>query len=176
MMRREDCVLVMVDIQEKLLPVIANKEKMVENIVRLVKFSNIVKMPVILTEQQKLGSTIPEIKKELSDLHPISKICFDCFLCDEFAEKVNKIGKKTLIVCGIEAHICVTQTVLHALPHFCVHIVEDAISSRTIENWKIAVARMSRSGAVITSTEMIMYELLQKAGTDEFKATLQLVK
>ena len=82
----------------------------------------------------------------------------------------------TLVLTGAEAHICVTQTALHALPEYNVHIVADAIASRVPENKQIALQRMARQGAVITSAEMFIYEVLQKAGTDEFKAVLPLVK
>ena len=173
---REDSVLIIIDIQEKLMPVIANREQVTANAARLLKFSQLIGLPVILTEQEKLGSTVPEIKNEISDVNPISKLAFDCFLCDEFADRVREIGRNTLILTGVEAHVCVAQTALHALPHFKVHIASDAVSSRTLHNWNIALERMRQSGAVISSTEMIIFELLQRAGTDEFRATLPLVK
>ena len=173
---REDSVLIVVDVQEKLMPVITNRKKVIDNIIKLLKFSQIIGLPVILMEQEKLGSTVPEIKKEIPNLHPMTKIAFNCFFCDEFVDHMRQIGEKTLILTGVETHICVAQTALHALPHFRVHVVGDAVSSRTLDNWNIGIERMRQSGAVITSTEMLIFELLQKAGTDEFRATLQLVK
>jgi isochorismate hydrolase len=176
LIEREDCLLLLIDIQEKLLPVIAEKEKIVDNVVKLVKFSTIIGMPIVVTEQEKLGSTVDEIKREISEFNPIQKICFDCFSCEGFVERIGMHSRKTLLFAGIEAHICVAQTVLHALPTFHAHVVADAISSRTTENKHLALRRMEAGGAVITSTEMVIYELLKKAGTEEFKAVLKLVK
>jgi nicotinamidase-related amidase len=173
---REDSVLVIIDVQEKLLPVISDKEKIVENVVRLVRFANIIKLPIVLTEQERLGNTIPEVKKELENVQPINKVHFNCFYCDDFAYRINTIGKSTLILAGAEAHICVAQTAIFALPHFNVHIISDAVSSRTRENRIVSIERMRQYGATISSAEMFIYELLQKARTDEFKAILPLVK
>ena len=173
---REDCVLVIIDVQEKLVPVISNKERVVGNVIKLLSFAKIIGMPVILTEQARLGLTLPEVRKELSYVQAINKIHFNCFFCKEFSDGIEKMGRKTLIVAGAEAHICVAQTALYALPDFNVHIISDAVSSRTPENCRVALERMGRAGAVISSTEMFIYELLQRAGTDEFKAALKLVK
>jgi isochorismate hydrolase len=173
---REDSVLIVIDVQEKLMPVIANGEQVIENVVRLLKFSQIIGIPVIVTEQEKLGSTVPEVKGEIPDFNPISKLAFDCFLCGEFADHVRQMGRNTLILTGVETHVCIAQTALHASPHFKVHVVSDAVSSRTLHNWNIGLERMRQGGAVISSTEMTIFELLQQAGTDEFRATLPLVK
>ena len=171
----EDCVLVLIDFQEKLLPAIAGKEKNIANAVRLLQFSKILGLPVILTEQIKLGPTVPEIKGIMPDEMPISKTAFSCFQSEEFQEKINVIGRDVLILAGIETHICVAQTALQAAPRR-VHVVSDATSSRTIENWTVGLNRMREAGAVITSTEMLIFELLKKAGTEEFRAVLKLVK
>lgn len=173
---REDCVLLIIDVQEKLMPVMSDKEKVVENVVRLVKFANIAGLPIVVTEQEKLGATLPDVKKELGDVQPIGKVCFNCFLCRNFADQIERLGRKTLIITGAEAHICVAQTAIFAAPRFRVHAVSDAISSRTQENRTVSLIRMHQSGVFITSTEMFIYEVLQAAGTDEFRATLQLVK
>jgi isochorismate hydrolase len=173
---RNDCVLLVIDVQDKLLPFIAHKEKMVENIVKLVKFSKIVNIPVIVTEQEKLGDTVQEIKDELAEVQPIGKICYSCFSCEAFVNSIKKLERKTLIITGMETHICVAQTTFHALPEFIVHIVSDAVSSRFVENWTVGIDRMRASGAVISSTEMVIFEILRQAGTDEFRATLPLVR
>jgi nicotinamidase-related amidase len=176
LLSREDCILVVIDVQEKLMPAISNQEKVVENVVRLVKFSNIIGLPIVVTEQEKLGATLPEVAKELGDFRPIDKVCFNCFFCQNFADEVTRLGRKTLIVTGAEAHICVAQTAIFAASRFRVQAVSDAISSRTRENWRVSLERMQEEGVSITSTEMFIYEILQKAGTDEFKAALKLVK
>lgn len=173
---REESVLMVIDVQDKLMPVINNGEKVINNIVRLLKFSKIIDLPVILTEQEKLGATVPEIRNEMSEVNPIIKKSFSCFLCDEFEEIIRRIARKKLILTGVETHICITQTALHALQDFEVHVVSDAVSSRTIENFNTGIERIRHAGAVITSTEMVIFELLRRAGTEEFKAALQLVK
>jgi len=173
---REDSVLVVVDVQEKLMPVIAEKEKATDNLVRLLKFAQIIGLPLILTEQEKLGNTLPEIFEAAQLISPIRKLDFNCFSCQEFADQVRRLGRKTLILAGVEAHICVAQTALGALPDYNVHVVSDATSSRSRDNWKVALKRMHQAGVVITSTEMVIYELLQRAGTEEFRAALPLVK
>jgi len=176
MIEKEDSILIVIDVQEKLMPVIADNKRVIDNVSTLLKFSHIIDLPVILTEQEKLGATVPEVKQEILECAPIGKITFDAFLCDEFAEQVRKAKRNTLILTGVETHICVAQTALHALPGFKVHVVSDAVSSRTGDNLRVGLERIRQSGGIITSTEMVIYELLQRAGTDEFKQTLKLVK
>jgi len=173
---RENSLLLIIDAQEKLMPVISDRDKIMGNMIRLAKFSNITGLPVILTEQEKLGHTVTELKEELGNRTFISKIHFNCFFCDTFVEEINKINKKNLILAGVEAHICVAQTAIFALSCFNVHIISDAVSSRTQENRIFALERMRQCGITTSSTEMFIYEVLQKAGTDEFKAVLPIVK
>ena len=161
---------------ERLLPVIAEKEKIVENVLKLVKFACIIELPILLTEQEKLGKTTPEIRAELNDIEPITKLEFDCFKFRAFAEQIRHLNRNTLIIAGIEAHICVAQTALHALADHSVHVVSDAISSRSPHNRQVALDRMGKAGVTITSTEMVIYELLGVAGTDQFRKVLKLVK
>jgi isochorismate hydrolase len=176
LLKREDCVLVIIDAQEKLMPVIHDKEAVTANILRLVNFAEIIKLPILVTEQQKLGSTLPEIKDALSAYQPIAKITFDCFGEEAFAEGLAKLNRSTLLLCGIESHICVCQTALAGSAAHTVQVVSDAVGSRAQHNWVIALERMRARGVVLTSTEMLIYELLGKAGTEEFRATLPLVK
>lgn len=175
-LKREESILVVIDIQEKLMPTIAESEKVIRNAVRLLQFAKIIDIPVILSEQDKLGATVPEIKQELTGCAPAVKITFDALLCDAFAEQLHGLKRKAIILTGVETHVCVTQTALHALPDYAVHVVSDAVSSRTQENWRVGLERMRQHGAVITSTEMVLFELLKRAGTDEFKKVLPLVK
>jgi nicotinamidase-related amidase len=173
---RNECVLVVIDVQDKLMPAIADKESLLSNTVRLVKVCHLTGIPVVVTEQEKLGNTVAEIKNELSAETAVQKVHFNCFSCEDFAERVKKTGRKTLILAGVEAHICVTQTALHALSLYNVQIVNDAVSSRLTDNRNVALQRMRDAGATITSTEMFIYEILQKAGTDEFRFVLPLIK
>lgn len=133
-------------------------------------------LPLVVTEQSKLGPTVPEVKGQIADSTPILKTTFDALLCDEFAACLHRLNRKTLILAGVEAHVCIAQTAIHALPDYSVHVVSDAVSSRTRDNWKVGLERMRQHGAVITSTEMVIFELLQRAGTDEFKKVMPLVK
>jgi isochorismate hydrolase len=111
----------------------------------------------------------------MPDETPILKTAFSCFQSDDFLRKIDGISRDVLILSGIETHICVAQTALQAPPR-CIHVVSDATSSRTTENWTAGLNRMREAGAVITSTEMLIFELLKKAGTEEFRAVLNLVK
>lgn len=176
LLSRQDCLLLIIDMQEKLVPVIRAHELIVDNIVRLVKFAQITGLPVMVTEQEKLGQTIVSIRDEICSFHPILKIDFNAARCTVFITTLKNTGKKKLIVTGIESHICVMQTVIDLLPDYTIHVIADAVSSRTDENRAIALERMRSAGAVISSTEMVMYELLGRAGTDEFKSVLPLVK
>lgn len=175
-LRGDDALLVVIDMQERLLPAIAEKEKIVENTLKLVKFARIIGLPILLTEQGNLGETTPEIRAELEEIQPIIKLEFDCFESRAFAERIRRLNRNTLIIAGIEAHICVAQTALHALVNHTVHVVSDAVSSRSPHNEEVALGRMRQAGVTITSTEMVIYELLGKAGTEEFRETLKLVK
>lgn len=173
---REDCLVVIIDVQERLMPVISGKERVTANAVMLAKLCSICGIPVIVTEQQKLGPTVGEVKASITDFEPIEKIHFNCFQNDEFRAKVEGTGRKTLVLTGVESHICVTQTAIFALPKHQVHVIGDAISSRTPDNKQAALRRMRDAGAVISTTEMFVYEVLARAGTEEFRAILPLVK
>ena len=173
---KENCALVIIDVQQKLVPVIAEAGRVIENIVKLIRFSKIVGLPVVLTEQQKLGETVTEIQGEIPGLRPIPKITFSCFGAGEFGEHIRQLKKNTLIITGLEAHICVAQTALHAISDYTVHVVSDATSSRSVHDRDIALDRMQCNGITITSTEMLIYELLTRAGTPEFKEALRLIK
>ena len=176
LLNREDSIVVVIDMQERLLPAVNQPQRLIANLKRLLAAARIMAVPVIITEQEKLGPTISEIAEGMPDFSPISKLVFNCFSSEPFAEKVRKTGRNSLIIAGVEAHICVTQTALWAHPDFRVHVLSDGISSRSPDNISVAVERMRASGVTITSTEMAIYELLQTAGTEEFRAVLPFVK
>jgi len=176
LLSKEDCVLVVIDMQKKLTPVISQVDKAIKNVIKLVKLAKILQIPIVVTEQQNLGETIEEIRSEIKEIQPIIKITFSCFGLEEFSSHIRRLNRKSLILTGIESHICVTQTALDAPADYNIQVVSDAVASRATHNWKIALDRMQTAGATITSTEMVMYELLKKAGTDEFRAALPLVK
>ncbi|HWR35461.1 MAG TPA: hydrolase [Clostridia bacterium] len=177
----EECALVVVDIQQKLLPPIFNKESLVRNSQLLVRLANILKLPVLVTTQyaKGLGDTVPEIASLLPGVQPIDKVEFSCFGKDTFCSAVKTLpgNRTTMLLCGMETHICVMQTALGALEHgYLVHVASDAVGSRAEWNWKVGLDRMRDAGAVISSTEMMMYELLRQSGTPAFKELLQYLK
>lgn len=176
LIRREESLLVIIDMQERLVPAVAEREKVVENTLRLARFARIAGLPVLVTEQQKLGDTLPEIREALGGFKPFPKLEFNCFGSGAFAEEVRRLDRGTMILAGVEAHICVAQTALHGVSEYRVHVVSDAVSSRDPWNKEVSLRRMGQAGVAVTSTEMVIYELLEKAGTDEFREVLKLVK
>lgn len=171
--------LVMVDIQERLLPAICERERVVQNALRLIKGAGILNLPVLVTEQYRkgIGVTVPEIASAIPDFAPIEKTAFSCLGAPGFVERLRSRGVSEVVLCGIETHVCVCQTTLDLLTAgFRPFVVADAISSRTPANHRLGVERMRDAGAIIVSTEMILFELLERAGTDEFKQVLALVK
>jgi isochorismate hydrolase len=179
-LRVEDCVLAVVDIQEKLLPPMYEKERLVNNSLLLVRLSKLLSLPVLVTTQyaKGLGQVIPEIAALLTGIKPMDKLEFGCFGSGEFCSAISVLsGRNTLLLCGMEAHICVMQTALGALNQgMNVHVAADAVSSRTELNWKLGLERMRAAGAVMSSTEMMLYELMGKSGTPVFKEMLQYLK
>lgn len=176
LINKDDCLVVVIDVQDKLMPVISDKDTVIDNTAKLVEFSHISGVPVVVTEQKKLGPTVEAVKSRLRNVDPIEKVHFNCFWNRQFKEHIEASERKTLIIAGVEAHICVAQTALYSLRDYRVHVVGDAVSSRSPGNKNFALQRMRDAGAIISSTEMFIYEILVKAGTDEFKATLPLVK
>jgi nicotinamidase-related amidase len=176
---RAKAALVVVDIQERLLPAIFEKERVVQNAIRLMKGATVLGVQVLATEQYRrgLGATVAEVAAAVPGFAPIEKLAFSACGAPGFTAALKAKGVSEAILCGIESHVCVSQTCLDLLDGgFRVVVVADAISSRTPENHRFGVDRMRAAGAVIASTEMILFELLEQAGTDEFKQILALVK
>jgi nicotinamidase-related amidase len=177
----KQCALIVIDIQEKLLPPIFNKEQLVRNAQLLIRLAGILKIPTLMSTQYSkgLGNTVPEIASLLPDVQPLEKVVFSCFSSDVFCSSLKRVpgNRNTVVLCGMETHICVAQTALAALREgYLVHVAADAVSSRTELNWQIGVDRMRAAGAVISSTEMIIYEALGSSGTAEFKDMLKHLK
>lgn len=177
----DHCALLVVDVQERLLPPIFNKEFLVKNAQLLIRLAKILAMPILLSTQYKkgLGDTVPDVASLLDDVRPIDKIEFSCFGSDSFRSAIKALprSRNTILLCGMETHICVMQTALGALSDgYLVHIVSDAVGSRTEANWQVGLDRMRAAGAVISSTEMMIYELLRCSGTSQFKEVLPHLK
>lgn len=177
----EQSALIVIDIQGKLLPPIFQKEQLVRNAQLLIRAAGILKIPAIMTTQyaKGLGGTVPEISSLLPESQPIDKLPFSCFGSDVFCSLLKRLpgNRNTVLLCGMESHICVAQTALAALRDgYVVHVASDAVSSRTEWNWKIGLERMRAAGAVISSTEMAVYELMQSSGSPAFKELLPYLK
>ena len=175
------CALVAIDIQEKLLPPIFQKEQLVRNSQLLIRAAGILKMPVLMTTQyaKGLGQIVPEIASLLPGGEGIDKQLFSCFGSEVFCSLLKRLPgqRNTLLLCGMESHICVAQTALAGLRDgYLVHVASDAVSSRTEWNWRIGLNRMGAAGAVISSTEMMIYELMQSSGSPAFKELLPYLK
>ena len=171
--------LVVVDIQERLLPAIFKKEQLIQTTVRLIKGAAVLGIPIFATEQYRkgLGPTAPEIAAAITGFSPLEKVTFSACGAEGFSEALKSREVTNIILCGIEAHVCVLQTCLDLLDNsFGVFVVADAISARNPENSRLALQRMHDAGAVVASTEMILFELLGRARTEEFKQVQALVK
>ncbi len=179
LMNRQQAGVVVVDVQERLVPAMCEKEWMVTNVVRLVKAARILGLPIFATEQYRkgLGPTVPEIAGAIPGFAPVEKYSFSACGAEGFVAGLRARGVQDVVLCGIEAHVCVSQTCLDLLAEgFRVFVAADALASRTSENCRAGIERMQGAGAAIVSTEMALFELLEKAGTAEFKEILNLVK
>lgn len=175
----KSCCLIVIDTQEKLAAVMHNREVLIRNCSILIQIANALDMPILWCEQapRALGPTVGELKAFLEGKHPIEKMSFSCCGQEAFLWELQKISPSAAILCGIESHVCVFQTAADLLEQgFGVHVIADAVSSRTAENKKIGLERMAAAGAVISSTEMVMFELLKDARHEKFRELAALIK
>lgn len=167
--------LVVVDVQEGFRKAIPDFERIAKATATLIEGAEAIGIPVIVTEQypRGLGETTAEVAEHLPEgAKPLEKVCFSAADADGF----DLGGRDQALVCGMETHVCVNQTVLDLLDAGTeVHVVEDAVGSRTGENKRIGLHRMERAGAVVSSVETALFELLGGAGTDEFKRVQRLI-
>jgi len=178
-LNKENTVLVVVDVQTKLLNVMHEKDDLLANLKKLVHGVQVLEVPIIWNEQypQGLGSTVPELAELMGEETALPKVCFSCYQNPEFVTKLEALGRKQVLLCGIEAHICVYQTALELQANgYEVEVVTDAISSRALSNKEIAITKLDRKGIGLTSTEMALFELLAVAKGDQFKAINRIVK
>lgn len=176
---RDESCLVVIDMQEPFLRAIHDRATVISNVNRLINAAVIMRLPIIVTLQNadRMGNTVPEVFENLPPHEPIDKMTFSCCGDETFMHELEKIGKGTVILCGIETHICVNQTALDLVQSgYEVHVPDDAVSSRTERNWQSGLAKMRQSNVIVTSTEMLIYELLVRAGTDEFRKILKYIK
>jgi nicotinamidase-related amidase len=177
---RNNAVLVVIDVQDKLCRAMDEKElqKLTGNISILQDTARELGFPMMATEQyvKGLGDTLCILKEKLTE-PALGKMAFSCCGEPPFPEKLKALGRKQVIVTGMEAHVCVLQTVIELLDAgYHVHLVTDAVMSRRKENWKVGIKAALAAGAVITSTETALFQLLRVAGSDEFKKLSRLVR
>lgn len=179
MLEADKCVLVVIDIQEKLAQLMYQKEALFDNAQKLIKGMQILEIPIIVTEQypKGLGPTIPQITALFPRFKPLPKIAFSCCGDEGFQKELLTTNRPQILICGIETHVCVYQTTVDLLASgYDVHVVADAVSSRTAENREIGVQRVRDEGAKITSVEMALFELMKVAGGPKFKEISNILK
>ena len=176
---KEETLAVIVDVQERLFPHIADNENLAKNLKTLIQGLQVLEIPLKVTEQYRkgLGETIADIRPLLEGVWSGEKTPFSCCDDEAFMNEIKKEGRKFIVLAGIESHICVLQTAidLKALGYIPV-VIEDCVGSRNQENKRIAVKRMLQEGIIVTSTESILFELCRYSGNDTFKAISKLVK
>jgi len=168
-----------IDMQERLYPLVQEHDQLTKNTTILIEGLKAIGIKILVTEQytKGLGFTIEPLKNLLTDIEFVEKQAFSC--CDEprFYEELTLTGARTVIIAGIESHVCVMQTAIDLLDNgYIPVIVEDCVSSRSLNDKKIAIERMRKEGAIITTYESLLFELLRQSGTDSFKKISKLVK
>lgn len=179
MLEQKDTAIVLVDVQGKLARLMHNSEEFIHNIRIMLQAGQVLGLPILWAEQvpEKLGSTVAEIAELLGDYQPIRKTSFSCGGNTEFNSALESAARKQILLLGIESHVCVYQTAIDLLEQGKgVHVVADAVASRLPENKEIALQRMCSAGALLTSTEMCLFEMLKAAEGDAFKQITRLLK
>ena len=179
MLKINSTTLLLVDVQGKLAQLMHEKAELFDNLQKLVKGVRVLDLPILWVEQTPagLGPTIPDIADLLTDIQPISKMSFSSCGEPRFREALKTVGRKQILVAGIEAHICVYQSVMDLLDMgYDVHVVVDAVSSRSLMNKTIGIEKMNAAGASVTSVETALFELLRVARGEAFKAVSRIVK
>jgi nicotinamidase-related amidase len=179
---RERTALVVIDVQERLFPVMDadHREEVMRNIKVLAAAARRLQLPTLATEQypKGLGHTLQEVKEALpSGLQPIEKVAFSCWGLETFREQLAATGARQVLLGGIEAHVCVLMSALDLLAEgYGVHVVADAVTSRTQANWRLAMDQLRQAGAVVTTTETVLFQLLRQADTDDFRELARLIR
>ena len=179
MLKPENAFVLVVDVQGKLAEIVRKPDRLKRNVARLIEAARLFDLPLVVTEQvpEKLGATAPDLVEVLGDHPRLSKVTFSCWGDEAIRAAIEGTGAKQAIVCGIESHVCVHQTVMDLLgADYQVHLVKDAVSSRAPDNKEVACARMAFEGAKISSTEMALFELQVHCTGDRFRALSRLVK
>ena len=178
-MNREKTGLIIIDAQEKLMSVIGHKEEVTDNIIKLLHLARVYQLPLLITEQypQMIGSTLDERKQHIPNFDPVEKLEFDFCEVKPFMNRLESLQLHNLIVTGVEAHVCVLQSCLSLVKKgYHVYVPRDGVDSRSSHNKQTGLELMKDEGVTITSTETIIFQMLRKAGTPEFKEMLKIIK
>ena len=178
---REETLLLVVDVQERLFAAMdpESREDVVRNIKILAAMAQRLGLPRLVSEQypKGLGRTLPELKEALGAVEPIEKVAFSCCGAEGFQEQLRATGARQVVVAGIETHVCVLLTALDLLSAgYGVHVVADAVCSRTRDHRQLGLDQLRQAGAVVTSTETVLFQLLRRADSDEFRTLQKLIK
>jgi nicotinamidase-related amidase len=176
---QDDSTLVVVDIQSLFRSLIHDMDLVLANSSRLARFFQTLKMPVVVTEHysSKLGGTVEDLAAQITPWEPIEKITFSCAGNEDFLNRLQETGRRQVILCGIETHVCVYQTARDLLnKNYQVALAADAVSSRLALNRELGIDAMRDLGVQIMSTEMLMFEILKVALTDDFRAVSDILK
>jgi len=179
MLTIDNTVLLIVDVQGKLAHLMHDKQNLFENIKRIIRGAQVLKIPILLAEQNPngLGPTIPEITGLFAKLEPISKLSFSCCGSDRFIKELKALHPENVLIAGIETHVCVYQTAGDLIKaQYAVEIIADAVSSRTLENKRIGLEKIRDAGGKLTSVETALFELLGVAEGDGFRKIIKIVK
>ena len=179
MMNREDTIAVFIDFQEKLLPAMSHKEELEDKVCRLAQGLGVLGIPHIVTQQytKGIGETVLSVAGAIGEFDPIDKTTFSCMSHVDFVNQLEIASKPNVVVCGIEAHICVQQTVEQLLLEgYNVYVPVDCISSRSQNDFMWACERMEKAGAIMTTYESVLYELLKDSKAEGFKEISKIVK
>ena len=174
--------LVVIDVQERLFPAMDadHREDVMRNIQVLTATARRLNLGTLVTEQypKGLGHTLQEVKDALPPgVQPVEKVAFSCQGVEAFRSRLTATGARQLLLAGIEAHVCVLMSALDLLAEgYAVHIVADAVTSRTQANWRLAMAQLRQAGAVVTTTETVLFQLLRQADTDDFRELARLIR
>ncbi|RMG01313.1 MAG: hydrolase [Nitrospirae bacterium] len=176
---RSDIVLLIIDVQEKLARVMDERQRVTENTLHLIELAKLTDIPILITEQypKGLGQTVSAIRDAIEGVATLEKITFSCCGDERFIQSLKDTGRRKVVVAGMETHVCVLQTALDLLKSgFSVHIVSDAVTSRKVDDKVTALQFLRDAGAVITCTETVLFQVLERAGTEEFKAISKRIK
>jgi nicotinamidase-related amidase len=174
----QNSALVAIDVQEKLMNIMPRRDELIASLQKLIGAARILKLPTLVTAQyvKGLGPVCQEIAKATPGITPMEKTAFSCCGSEEFMRAVKDLRRQRVILCGIEAHVCIQQTAIDLMKDYFVYVAADAIGSRHRHDHKVAVERLRDCGAVITTVESAVFELLRESGTDQFKQILPLFK